>query len=87
MHTKNDFTNSSAEWVKPISQNYRNIKIHECPPNGQGFVALIILGILENFDVKSMSKNDYIHLFCEAVKIGYFLRDQYLADSHLINYL
>ena len=29
-----------------------------------------------------MSKNDYIHLFCEAVKIGYFLRDQYLADTH-----
>ena len=80
-HTKNDFTNSSAEWVKPISQNYRNIKIHECPPNGQGLVALIILGILENFDVKKMSKNDYVHVFCEAVKIGYFLRDQYLADS------
>ena len=29
-----------------------------------------------------MPKNDYIHLFCEAVKIGYFLRDQYLADTH-----
>ena len=28
-----------------------------------------------------MTKNDYIHLFCEAVKIGYFLRDQYLADK------
>jgi len=80
-HTKNDFTNSSAEWVKPISQNYRNVTIHECPPNGQGIVALIILGILENFNVKSMSKNDYLHLFCEAAKIGYFLRDQYLADT------
>ena len=82
-HTKEDFMNSSAEWIKPISKNYRNIKIHECPPNGQGIVALIILAILEFFNVKSMSKNDYIHLFCEAVKIGYFLRDQYLAD---INY-
>ncbi len=80
-HTKSDFMNSSAEWVKPISNNYRNIKIHECPPNGQGLVALIILGILEYFDVKSMSKNDYIHLFSEAVKVGYFLRDQYLADT------
>ena len=82
LHTKNDFKNSRAEWLKPISQNYRNIKIHECPPNGQGIVALIILGILEHFNVKSMSKNDYIHLFCEAVKIGYFLRDQYLSDKH-----
>ena len=57
-HTKNDFINSCAEWVKPISHIYRNIKIHECPPNGQGIVALIILGILEHFNVKSMSKND-----------------------------
>jgi len=81
-HTKKDFINTSAEWVKPISQNYRNVKIHECPPNGQGIVALIILGILEQFNVRSMHKNDYIHLFCEAVKIGYFLRDQYLADTH-----
>ncbi len=81
LHNKNDFINASAEWVKPISQNYRNIKVHECPPNGQGLVALIILGILENFDIKNMFKNDYIHVFCEAVKIGYFLRDQYLADG------
>jgi len=81
-HTKNDFVNTSAEWVKPIFQSYRNIKIHECPPNGQGIVALIILGIFEHFNVKSMTKNDYIHLFCEAVKIGYFLRDKYLADTH-----
>ena len=50
-------------------------------PNGQGIVTLIILGILEYFNVKSMPKNDYIHLFCEAVKID-ILRDQYLADTH-----
>ncbi len=81
-HTINDFINSSAEWIKPISHNYRNIKIHECPPNGQGIVVFIILGILEHFNLKIMHKNDYIHLFCEAVKIGYFLRDKYLADTH-----
>ena len=59
VHTKTDFINSSAEWVKPIYKSYRNIKIHECPPNGQGIVALVILGILEHFNVKIMSKNDY----------------------------
>ena len=30
-----------------------------------------------------MSKSDYTHVFCEATKIGYFLRDQYLADPKL----
>ena len=27
-----------------------------------------------------MSKADYMHLFSEAVKIGYFLRDEYLSE-------
>ena len=39
-HTLNDFKNAKAEWVKPITGNYRNITIHECPPNGQGIVAV-----------------------------------------------
>ena len=82
-HTLRDFSNALAEWVQPITGNYRNIKIHECPPNGQGIVALIILAILEKFDLKRMSKTNYTHVFCEASKIGYFLRDQYLADPEL----
>jgi gamma-glutamyltranspeptidase/glutathione hydrolase len=31
-------------------------KIHECPPNGQGLVALIILAILEKFNLKKFQK-------------------------------
>ena len=79
-HTLEDFSNIKAEWVKPISSIYRNFRVHECPPNGQGLVALIILSILDKFDLKTMSKTNYTHVFCEATKIGYFLRDQFLAD-------
>ena len=82
-HSLDDFSNASAEWVKPISSDYRGFKVHECPPNGQGLVALIILSILEKFDLKKLSKSNYTHLFCEATKIGYFLRDQYLAAQEL----
>ena len=81
--TLEDFSNASAEWVKPISASYRDIKVHECPPNGQGLVALIILSILEKFNFNKMSKANYIHIFCEATKIAYFLRDQYLADPEV----
>ena len=79
-HILEDFQNASAQWVNPIQGNYRGFKIHECPPNGQGLVALIILAILEKFNLKKMSKTNYIHVYCEACKIGYLLRDQYLAD-------
>jgi gamma-glutamyltranspeptidase / glutathione hydrolase len=79
-HDLNDFDNANAEWVNPISSDYRGFKIHECAPNGQGLVALIVLAILEKFQINKMSKADYTHIFCEAVKIGYYLRDQYLGD-------
>ena len=79
-HSIKDFSNASAEWVKPIFGRYRNLNIYECPPNGQGVVALIILSLLEKFDLQKMTKVDYVHVFCEATKIGYFLRDQFLAD-------
>ena len=79
-HTKKDFDIASAEWVKPISGYYRNFKIYECPPNGQGIVVLIILAILEKFNFEKISETDYLHIFCEASKIGYYLRDKYLAD-------
>lgn len=81
-HTLNDFKNTDAQWVDPIVGNYRNINIHECPPNGQGVVAIIILLILEKFNISKMSKVDYMHLFCEACKIGYYLRDKYLSDPN-----
>ncbi len=80
-HTLKDFSNAAAEWVKPIEGNYRDIKIHEAPPNGQGLVALIILAILERFNFNKIAQVDYLHIFCEATKIGYFLRDLYLADA------
>ena len=85
-HTLMDFKNTNAEWVKPIKGNYRNITVHECPPNGQGIVVLIILAILEKFNLKKMKKADYIHVFCEAIKIGYFLRDEYLSDPKYSNF-
>ncbi len=83
LHTSKDFSNVRPEWVEPISSYYRNVKIHECPPNSQGLVVLIILSILERFDLRKLSKTNFIHVFCEATKIGYFFRDKYLADPKL----
>ena len=38
---------SQAEWVTPISTNYRGWKVYELPPNGQGIAALEMLNIME----------------------------------------
>jgi gamma-glutamyltranspeptidase/glutathione hydrolase len=80
--TYEDLTNFNSEWVDPVSSNYRGYDVWELPPNGQGVVALQILNILENFDLKEMGlfSSDYIHLFTEAKKLAFADRAKHYAD-------
>lgn len=80
LHTMDDFAAASAEWVEPITANYRGLDIYECPPNGQGICALLIMKIMETFDVASLSEVDRVHLLAEATKLGYATRDRYVGD-------
>ncbi|MFK4770574.1 gamma-glutamyltransferase family protein [Rhizobium sp. ZW T2_16] len=82
LHTVEDFAagNDGANWMEPVSTNYRGYDVHECPPNGQGLAALLILKIIEGFDIASMADADRIHLHAEATKIAYHHRDALIAD-------
>ena len=80
--TENDFANHKADWVKPLSVEYRDCKIYNLPPNTQGIAALEIMNILNNFDVKKLGEGtaDYFHLLAEATKEAFLDRDLYLTD-------
>ena len=82
LHTMNDFAVAKANYVDPITANYREAQIFECPPNGQGVIALMIMRILEGFDFSEMEPTSAlrIHLQAEATKIAYSHRNHYLAD-------
>ncbi|MGH3635469.1 MAG: gamma-glutamyltransferase family protein, partial [Mycobacterium sp.] len=77
-----DLAAHRADWVGTISRDYRGYTIHEIPPNGQGIVALIALGILENFDIGSFPVDsvDSLHLQIEAVKLAFADAQAYVAD-------
>jgi gamma-glutamyltranspeptidase / glutathione hydrolase len=72
-----------ADWVGTISGTYRGYTIHEIPPNGQGIVALIALGILEQFDMSSLPADsaDSVHLQIEALKLAFADAQAYVADT------
>jgi gamma-glutamyltranspeptidase/glutathione hydrolase len=66
----------------PISSSYKGHEIYECPPNGQGIIALLLLNILENFDLPSMAamSAERLHLEIEATRLAYHERNAHLAD-------
>ncbi|MGI3168525.1 gamma-glutamyltransferase family protein [Pseudooceanicola sp. C21-150M6] len=83
LHTEEDFNEArdQAHWTTPISTPYGGHEVHECPPNGQGLAALLILRILSKFDMgRGLSEADRIHLHAEATKLGYHHRDALIGD-------
>ncbi len=79
-HSLDDFASHRTEAVTPISASYRGFEVVECPPNGQGLAALMILRIMEGFDMQRLAVPDRIHLLAEATKAAYAARDAYFCD-------
>ncbi len=77
-----DMEEHASEWVEPIHASYRGHEVYQLPPATQGFVALEMLGILEDYDLGSLEHNgaDHLHLFIEAKKRAFADRELYLAD-------
>ena len=80
--TTQDLATHQADWVEPVSQSYRGLRLHEIPPNGQGIAALIALGILEHFDLASLAPDsvDSVHLQLEAMKVAFADAYRHVAD-------
>ncbi|MDA7980714.1 MAG: gamma-glutamyltransferase [Pirellulales bacterium] len=80
--TKRDFTEHTADWVEPVSTNYRGYDLWELPPNGQGIAAIQILNILEGYDLKAMGRNtpEFWHTYTEAKKLAYADRAKFYSD-------
>ncbi len=80
--THEDLANHRADWVEPISVDYRGYRLYEIPPNGQGLAALIALGILGHHDVAAwpVDSADRTHLLIEAMKLALADAWRYVSD-------
>ena len=80
--TEADFAAHRGEVVTPIATRYRGLDLTEIPPNGQGITALVMLNILENFDLKKLDPNgpERFHLVLEAARMAYAVRDTHIAE-------
>ena len=77
---KEDLAAYHAEWVDPISIDYRGYTVSEIPPNGHGIVALMALNIMEGFELHERDTAECIHRQIEAMKLAYADGRRYVAD-------
>ncbi|MGA9381794.1 MAG: gamma-glutamyltransferase family protein [Phormidium sp.] len=84
--TTEDLASHLADWVEPISTNYRDLTVWEIPPNGQGIATLMALNILEGFDIAKYPREsgESYHLQIEAMKLAFADVHRYVADSRFM---
>ena len=84
--TTDDLAAFTPQEVEPISANYRGFDIYECPPNGQGIIALLILNMLEGFELAGLDPvgAERLHLEAEATRLGYRDRAALIADPDAV---
>jgi gamma-glutamyltranspeptidase/glutathione hydrolase len=82
LHTMDDFAEAKGEYVVPVRTEYRGYDVYECPPNGQGIIALEMLNILSGYDFSGMDplSAERLHLLVEATRLAYRDRDDAVAD-------
>ena len=84
VHAEADFAagRTAAKFVTPIRRDFDGLTIWECPPNGSGLLALMLLGILEGFGPAPDGPMGPIrlHRHIEAARLVYRDRDALLAD-------
>ncbi len=81
-----DLAAHQADWVNPISTDYRDLTIWEIPPNTQGIATLMALNILESLDISQYPREsvESYHLQIEAMKLAFADVHRYITDPHFM---
>ena len=89
LHTEEDFARGlhNAEFVDPISLNWKGYDVYQCPPNGQGLLVLMILGMLGGLPSAPDGASGIVraHRHIEAARLAYRDRDAFLADPGAVD--
>ena len=81
-HTAEDFSAQRSDYAPPVSGRFGDVEVLECPPNGQGVTALLMLAALDGWDVfeGSHDPRERAHVLAQVSRTAYDLRDRAIAD-------
>jgi gamma-glutamyltranspeptidase / glutathione hydrolase len=85
--SRDDLESHTADWVEPLSVQYKDVTLYELPPNAQGLAALIGLGILNHHDVSRFEPDSWeaLHIQIEAMKLAFADVYAHVADPQFMN--
>ena len=88
-HTHDDFANHRSTSTTPIIGSYCNSELFEHPPNGQGATAILLLNILNHFELSGLDpfSAERAHIETEAAKLAYEARNRFLADQDFAGHI
>jgi gamma-glutamyltranspeptidase len=77
-----DLREYQCEITDPIRSTYRGLEVLQAAPNSMGWVMLLELNIVEQFDLAGMGafSADAIHTLVEAKKLAFADRERFSAD-------
>lgn len=80
--TLEDLHNHQSTWETPLSTDYRDVTVWQCPPNTQGLATLLALNIAEGFDFEMFEPQSAkrYHYLIEAMRLAFADALHYVAD-------
>ena len=87
LHTEEDFYNQNTIFSDTLIENYKDFKIHQCPPNGPGLVVHLMMKLLEKFNWDNINYFDPIryHIQAEVTKVCFETKETILGDPKFSN--
>ena len=84
LHSMDDFAKQDTILSDSLNNDYKGVKLHQCPPNGPGITVLMMMAILEKFNFKDINplSVERFHLQAEATKIAYEQREINIGDPN-----
>lgn len=77
---KEDLEKYEAEWIKPLSTNYKGYDVWQLPPNGIGIIVLMALNNLEQMKLQGKDDVETYHAQIEALKLAFEDGNAYIGD-------
>lgn len=80
--TADDLAAHTNDWCGTISMGFGDVSLHEIPPNGQGIVALMALGMLNELPLADFGPDDpqSLHFQIEAIKLAMADAERFVSD-------